>query len=99
MKLLFSWIFYRIGDAISRTVEPVFGHWFGWPYQDLQLVHAEVCRPAGRRFARSMVGTTLINTCRNVATTSTALNYRAGQDHVTAYCQRHSEGCQPAKGV
>jgi hypothetical protein len=31
MKILFSWI-YRIGDAISRTIEPVFGRWFAWPY-------------------------------------------------------------------
>jgi hypothetical protein len=33
MKILLSWICYRIGDAINRTVEPVFGHWFSWPYR------------------------------------------------------------------
>jgi len=22
-----------IGDAIYRTIEPVFGRWFGWPYR------------------------------------------------------------------
>ena len=32
MKLLFSWTCYWIGDAISRTIEPVFGR-FGWPYR------------------------------------------------------------------
>ena len=28
MKLLLSWICYQIGDAINRTIEPVFGRWF-----------------------------------------------------------------------
>jgi hypothetical protein len=28
MKILFSWTCYWIGDAISRTVEPLFGRWF-----------------------------------------------------------------------
>ena len=33
MKTLLSWTCYWIGDAISRTIEPLFGRWFVWPYR------------------------------------------------------------------
>lgn len=28
-----SWACYWTGDLVSKTIEPVFGRWFEWPYR------------------------------------------------------------------
>jgi hypothetical protein len=33
MKTMLSLICFWIGDAISRTIEPVFGRWSAWSYR------------------------------------------------------------------
>jgi hypothetical protein len=32
LRIILSWGCYWTGDAVSRTVEPIFGRWFEWPY-------------------------------------------------------------------
>lgn len=31
-RFVAAWALYLLGDLVSRTLEPLFGHWFGWPY-------------------------------------------------------------------
>ncbi len=33
MNIALSWVLYWIGHAITRTIEPVLGHRFEWPYR------------------------------------------------------------------
>jgi hypothetical protein len=33
MRIAASWACYWAGDLVSKTVEPVLGHWFEWPYR------------------------------------------------------------------
>ena len=32
-RIILSWACYWIGDGVSRTIEPLFGKWFEWPYR------------------------------------------------------------------
>lgn len=33
MRLILSWMCYWIGDLVSRTIEPMFGWHYEWPYR------------------------------------------------------------------
>lgn len=32
-RVWLSWVYFWAGHFVSRTIEPVFGHWFEWPYR------------------------------------------------------------------